>query len=285
MGIIKKYPAISFFVLAFLIGFAIIIPLILSQEGIIPVELPDFLALIAASSATLSALVVVSIAYGKKSLFRLLKRVVKFKVHPKWYLFAIFINALLIIPALGLSVLFGGTFPSLTQNLASLIPVFIIITLQAGLGEEIGWRGFVTPKLQTRFSGVTAVLIVGVVWSFWHLPLYFFPGGLQNNMWSAIGFLPTFLFYTVFLTASSVMYTWSYNKTGSLLIPILLHGSLNTTAWYFGTADVPVVGMLPLVFLTVFIVIFAGFIIKFSGKSLSWNPALDIKNEKEDNIL
>ena len=277
MQIVKNNPVVSFFILAFLIGLGIAGPLILSIYGIISVELPEFLYLIAASSSTLAALIVVSLAYGKTGTLRLLKRVVKFKVQPKWYLFAIFINPIFIVLALGLSAFFGGTFPSFTQNLASLIPVFIVVTLQAGLGEEVGWRGFATPKLQTSFSGLIACLIVGVIWSLWHLPLYFIPEGLQNNMWLAIGFLPTFLFYTLHLVASSVIYTWSYNETGSLLMPIILHGSLNTAAGFFGSADIPVVGILPLIFLIIFEVILVGFIIKFSGKNLGWHQELDIK--------
>lgn len=138
MQIVKNNPVVSFFMLAFLIGFVIAGPLILSINGIISVELPGFLYLIAASSSTLAALIVVSLAYGKTGALRLLKRIVKFKVHPKWYLFAIFVNPIFIVLALGLAALFGGTFPSFTQNLASLIPVFIVVTLQAGLWRR-GW--------------------------------------------------------------------------------------------------------------------------------------------------
>jgi membrane protease YdiL (CAAX protease family) len=95
-------------------------------------------------------------------------------------------------------------------------------------------------------------------------------------MWSTIGFLPAFLFYTSHLVASSIIYTWSYNETGSLLMPIILHGSLNTAAWFFGSGDIPVVGIWPLIFLIVFEVIVVGFIIKFSGKNLGWQQELDI---------
>lgn len=96
-------------------------------------------------------------------------------------------------------------------------------------------------------------------------------------MWLAIGFLPAFLFYTLHLVACSVIYTWSYNGIGSLLMPIMLHGSLNTAAWFFGAEDIPVPGISPLIFLIIFEVILVGFIVKFSGKNLGWNQELDIK--------
>ena len=50
--IVKNNPVVSFFILAFLIGLVIAVPLILSIYGIISVELPGFLYLIAASSST-----------------------------------------------------------------------------------------------------------------------------------------------------------------------------------------------------------------------------------------
>jgi hypothetical protein len=37
------------------------------------------------------------------------------------------------------------------------------------MGEELGWRGFVQPRLQERWSGLSASLILGALWSLWHL--------------------------------------------------------------------------------------------------------------------
>lgn len=85
-------------------------------------------------------------------------------------------------------VLFGGKFPPIPEKLPSLIPIFLILTVQAGIGEEIGWRGYATPHLQKRFSGLTACLIVSVIWTAWHLPLFWMPGGLQADMWKEVGF-------------------------------------------------------------------------------------------------
>ena len=48
---------------------------------------------------------------------------------------------------------------------------FIVIFFGGGpLGEEIGWRGFALPRMQTRYGALRATLLLGILWTFWHLP-------------------------------------------------------------------------------------------------------------------
>lgn len=48
-------------------------------------------------------------------------------------------------------------------------------------GEDPGWRGVALPRLQRSSSALTANLLLGAVWSLWHLPLFYKPGDLQRN--------------------------------------------------------------------------------------------------------
>lgn len=73
--------------------------------------------------------------------------------------------------------------------------------------EEPGWRGFLLPRLEASRSPARATLILGLIWGFWHLPLY----GL-------IGFVVPLVL--------AFFYTWLYNRTGSVLFAIVLHGGL-----------------------------------------------------------
>ena len=264
-SVFKRYRISLFFILTFVISGIILIPLLLSLYRIIPVKLPGFLALFAASGPSIAAVTIAYLSDGRTGLATLLKGLTKWRINLKWYLLALLLFPAMILLAMVIVASFGGTFPSISEKLPSLIPIFLILTVQAGIGEEIGWRGYATPNLQKRFSGLTACLIVGVIWTAWHLPLFWISGGLQANMWKEVGFIASVTFYGIHLIASSIIYTWSFNSSGgSLLMPILLHGSTNTGAWLFSVNDIPNVGIMPLALLTIVEVVFAALILMFS---------------------
>ncbi|MDF2514596.1 MAG: putative amino terminal protease family protein, partial [Herbinix sp.] len=53
-------------------------------------------------------------------------------------------------------------------QLAIIGPVINIIPT---LGEELGWRGYLLPKLRMFFSDRSALVITGAIWGIWHLPV------------------------------------------------------------------------------------------------------------------
>jgi membrane protease YdiL (CAAX protease family) len=121
------------------------------------------------------------------------------------------------------------------------IPGFSMkFVLDAGLGEELGWRGFALPRLQNRYGALVSGLIVGVLWWLWHLPLFFVEGAGQYTMAQEFGFLPTFLGYGVFVVSAAVTYTWLFNNTrGSVLLVAVYHGSMNAWTVYTGAWEHP----------------------------------------------
>jgi len=104
-----------------------------------------------------------------------------------------------------------------------LVPVVLVGGVVLGGLEEIGWRGHLQPLLQVRLSGLAAALVVGVVWSVWHAPLFLLSGTTQatsSPVWFTVGGL-----------ALAVLFAWVWNITGgNLLLLVLLHGALN--GWY-----------------------------------------------------
>jgi membrane protease YdiL (CAAX protease family) len=94
--------------------------------------------------------------------------------------------------------------------------------------EEPGWRGFALPCLQERYSPVVATLLLGVIWTFWHIPLLAVgpstpQGAAGVGVWTAnVSMSILNIMCTAFLL------TWIYNGTRSILLALLMHGSINT---------------------------------------------------------
>lgn len=96
------------------------------------------------------------------------------------------------------------------------------------LGEEIGWRGYLFPALRQHYSNLQSHLLVGLIWSLWHLPINLqgYNFGLTYWGWPWLGILAMF----VFCFSIGVFLSFLIEKTGSLWAPALLHGSLNASA-------------------------------------------------------
>jgi membrane protease YdiL (CAAX protease family) len=91
-----------------------------------------------------------------------------------------------------------------------------------GFGEEIGWRGYLLPRLQSRFGPLRASVLVTVFWALWHLPLFWFAAGM-----SAMGAAEVAGWLASLLTGSFLMtYLWNASR-GSLLVVALFHGVLD----------------------------------------------------------
>jgi membrane protease YdiL (CAAX protease family) len=93
-----------------------------------------------------------------------------------------------------------------------------------GFGEEVGWRGVLLPRLQARMSAFAATLIVAVIWTAWHLPLFSFVDGYAAMDLAGFGGL-----FFSFLTGAVIM-TWLFNASGGNLLALaLFHASLDIT--------------------------------------------------------
>ncbi len=106
---------------------------------------------------------------------------------------------------------------------ALLVSVFgIFRSMSSALGEEIGWRGFLTPELYKTQGFTTTSLITGLIWGIWHLPILLFA---DYNSGTPYWFsLPCFM---VLVISISFIYTWYRIKSGSLWTAVILHGSHN----------------------------------------------------------
>jgi len=167
---------------------------------------------------------------GRDGLRDLWKRFVQFRLGGAWYL-AIFGLPLLVrgLQAVVFA-LRGGTFvePPFVAQPLSLIGLTIMMFLFGPFSEEFGWRGFALDRLLERWNALASSLILGVLWAFWHLPLFFIPGTGQQQMGNPV---PMFTGFAVEVVAMSVLLTWLYvNTARSIWGAILFHMLLNYTS-------------------------------------------------------
>jgi membrane protease YdiL (CAAX protease family) len=164
------------------------------------------------------------------------RRAIDFKrISLKWYAVIFLLAPLYSILALLTGYLICGNIPLLETAASYLnspltIVPFALVTLFYGpLPEELGWRGYALDRLQGKLNALVSSLILGVIWSLWHAPMFFMRGSLQSevfplnsvNLWLAMG--PGIL-------AEAVIMTWIYNNTQrSTLSAILFHFMMNFT--------------------------------------------------------
>lgn len=99
-------------------------------------------------------------------------------------------------------------------------------TRSGGMSEEFGWRGYALPRLQARWNALVSSIILGVIWTIWHLPLWFMAGSSQQGT--------SFWLFLANLVLTSVMYTWLFNNArGSILVAVAFHAMSNTITQMF----------------------------------------------------
>jgi uncharacterized protein len=224
-GVVRKYPALSLLVLAMIFGVA---PLLAVNAGLLPPGADQLGAL----SASLAGIVLAAVEGRRGGVRELLGRFLIWRVGIGWWAFALFFPVITAVTSLYLFNLFGG--PAVTwsglQPLYSVVPSIILLTIFAGIGEEFGWRGFALPRLQARHNALVSSLIVGVIWSIWHIPLFLVKGTIQYEWRGQVGLIFAVLAYSLFVIAGSVQSAWVFNNTrGSVLLAAVMHGALN--AW------------------------------------------------------
>lgn len=157
---------------------------------------------------------------GRSGVVILVGRIVRWRVSLRFYAFA-----LLLMPVTKLSVavlfhVFTGAWPTFGETRPGLLLVATLLSTFGQAGEEVGWRGYLLPRLTERTGLGGASLIVGAIWAMWHLPLFFAPGADTYHQ--------SFPLYLLQVTAYSIALAWLYWRTGgSLLLTMFAHSAFN----------------------------------------------------------
>jgi membrane protease YdiL (CAAX protease family) len=201
----------------------------LLNEGVSQESFDNFLILFFAGvyGPTVSAVVTTFFFDGVSGITELLKKLVHWKVPLLNYLFVVFLPIIFVLIGIGVYKLFIGDIGNFDKMGFLSIPVTLWAGLYAGpLGEELGWRGFLLPDLQNRFSTLKSSLILGIIWFFWHTPLFWAPFGTLVSSGNVS--IVSVLTYLAMIICLSIIMTWLVmNSKGSVLIAVLFHLSIN----------------------------------------------------------
>jgi uncharacterized protein len=212
-ALVKCHPLATFLALVYPLSWW---PLIFVADGLNPF------------GPMIAALIATAFIGGAVAVKALLRRQIQWRVKPRWYAIALGLPIAIYIVAVLLNVLLGAPMPSADQlaEWPNLLLVFPLIVIVGGpLGEELGFQGFVLPRLLARRSALTASLLMAAIRIGFHLPLI-----IDFNKPTSLANLP----YIPLLIAAAILYTWMYKHTnGSVLLAILLHGSIAVAADFF----------------------------------------------------
>ncbi|HSV41767.1 MAG TPA: CPBP family intramembrane glutamic endopeptidase [Nocardioidaceae bacterium] len=217
--------------LAFLWSWASWMPLLAAVQGWVPMEPWSGWHLLGGLGPAVSAVVVIGCIEGERGLRDMGRRLVAWRGRSRAWAFALLVPPLLLVVAAPLSAWISGrspaglhwsSFGSSTEFAALPLVVWWIVNLFFyGVGEEIGWRGFLQPRLEQRHSVVTAAGLVSLPWAMWHLPLF----GITPS-YRAMP-LVGFLGFAASIWVASWIFAWLLHLgRSSLLVVVVFH------AWF-----------------------------------------------------
>lgn len=100
--------------------------------------------------------------------------------------------------------------------------VGMVSGIATGLGEELGWRGFLTPEMTRCYGFTRGTFFTGIIWTAWHLPIILFADyRSETPVWFAI------TCFTVMVMSLSFAFAWLRLRSGSVWPAAILHGSHN----------------------------------------------------------
>ncbi len=217
--------------------FAFTWPIDLANSSVLPFQVPFVVYILLGWGFIFASLIMTGLTLGKPAVIALLKRyliwrvrwwwyAVAFLLFPAIYIAAVWLNAALTKQPVDFSTVMARNIFGTSASLPIFILPFFVFDAITN-GEEMGWRGYVLPRLQSRHSALVASLILGVIWGFWHLPKYLGPEGPGAFGWFMLRILP-----------ESILYTWLYNNTrGSLLLVTIFHAAGNTAGVFLPTTN------------------------------------------------
>ncbi|WP_299671016.1 CPBP family intramembrane glutamic endopeptidase [uncultured Polaribacter sp.] len=268
---IKKNSVALFFTLTFMISWSGIL-IITNQTGLpaakeqfdewLPIAMIPYLL-----GPSIAGFIMIGLTKGKTEFSELFKKLMKWRLRSSTYLIALFVVPLLSVISLLILYQFSKVYiPDIItadDKLTLILSGLAYGIIGGGLFEELGWSGFATPKLREKYGVLKTGLIIGVFWGAWHfLPVFWGSGDRLGNLDVSI-FLPGLFFHYAGLIPVRILIVWLYDKSLSLIPPIILHATLTTfTFFIFNISQLGISLFIYYALLSIGFWIFVAFIIK-----------------------
>jgi membrane protease YdiL (CAAX protease family) len=113
-------------------------------------------------------------------------------------------------------------------------------------GEEYGWRFYLQDRMFALFGSYRGVILVGLIWGLWHLPLNLMGMNFPDNL------IAGNIIYLVYTIAVGILFSYAVLVTRSIWIAVLLHAitdSLVVTGYPYIANGQVLVAFLPVLLL------------------------------------
>lgn len=249
---IKQHPVLSFYLLTFAISWGgILVAVGLGGRPHDSAQLARMIPIMVVAMLTgpsIAGTWITGIAGGKKGYRELLAALMEWHLPVRSYAAALLIAPLVLMTVpLALSLRFPSFVPRILteSNKRSILLMGFVVGLAVGFFEELGWTGFVVPRLRLRFDSFRTAVVVGVLWGAWHLPVNILSSVTPSGL-SFPTLIGTLLFSFCLLPAFRVLMVRAWDHTGSLPIAMLMHLTLTASNIILGPTTTP--GMLGITF-------------------------------------
>ncbi len=226
---------LRFFVVTFAWSWVVWAPLVLAGLGVVHLEedlraLLTFPALaVGAFGPAVGACFAVWTLEGRAALTAFLRRFLSLRFGWQAWLAMFAVLGAVNVVAWYLPELFGVDRPPMLLPSALVFPVWWLLMVFLGGGqEEVGWRGYILEPLEARFGLWRGNVVLALVWTAWHGPLWFIPGTTQESMP-----LVAFAIGTIGL---SCFFSWVMKASGGRpMAGLMVHGTYNAFIPLFPT--------------------------------------------------
>jgi hypothetical protein len=236
---LREHPVVSFAALTLVWSWGSLLVIIsLSDwpgtptqvDRLFPIALGTMLA-----GPLIAGLLLTGLVHGRTGFGALWRRVSNWRLAPLWYLLAV-----VAVPAVTFSMLMlmaqasSDFLPAVltTDERTTVVLSGLGAGLMGGLLEEPGWTGFALPELRRKHGILGSGLILGFLWGAWHIPVTAWASGGADGAVSWTLLAPPLVFYVAVLPTFRVLMVWVHDHTESLLLVMLMHGSLTASTLF-----------------------------------------------------